>query len=122
MYSARHALLLLKQHDWAGAIAVLATHGVNTNPANFQLYRDVVLEVLAVDMHHRQQQAELQCRYELQHVLGCILSRWTIPCKVVSMAGEFSQITTGHVLSPPVWHFSAMLQGFTLILLAVPVC
>jgi hypothetical protein len=62
VYSARHALLLLKQHDWAGAIAVLATHGVNTNPANFQLYRDVVLEVLAADMHHRQHQAELQSR------------------------------------------------------------
>lgn len=64
-YSARHALLLLKQHDWAGAVAVLAVHGVNTNQANFQLYRDVALEVLAADMHHRQQQAELQARQVL---------------------------------------------------------
>lgn len=61
-YSARHALLLLKQHDWAAAAAVLATHGVNTNAANFQLYRDVVLEVLSADMHHRQPQAELHAR------------------------------------------------------------
>lgn len=61
-YSARHALLLLKQHDWAGAVAVLAAHGVNSNPENFQLYRDVVLEALAADMQHRQHTAELQAR------------------------------------------------------------
>ena len=61
-YAARHAQLLLKQHDWAAAAAVLATHGVNSSPANFQLYRDVVLEVLAADMQQRQPQAELHAK------------------------------------------------------------
>lgn len=61
-YAARHAQLLLKQGDWASAVAVLAVHGVNTNPANFQLYRDVVLEVLAADLHTRQRATEQQAR------------------------------------------------------------
>lgn len=61
-YAARHALLLLKQHDWSAAVAVLAAHGVDSNPANFQLYRDVVLEVLAANMHQRQHQAEAQAK------------------------------------------------------------
>lgn len=61
-YAARHAQLLLKQGDWASAAAVLAVHGVNTNPANFQLYRDVVLEVLAADLHTRQRATEQKAR------------------------------------------------------------
>jgi hypothetical protein len=41
---------------------VLAEHGVNSNPANFELYREVVLEVLAANMQQRQPAAEEHAR------------------------------------------------------------
>jgi hypothetical protein len=42
---------------------VLAEHGVSSNPANFELYREVVLEVLAANMQQRQQAAEEHARW-----------------------------------------------------------
>jgi hypothetical protein len=53
---------------------VLAEHGVNSNPANFELYREVVLEVLAANMQQRQQAAEEHARWvawQQHNVFAC---------------------------------------------------
>ncbi|WIA40104.1 hypothetical protein OEZ86_013511 [Tetradesmus obliquus] len=70
--AARHATLLFRQRDWPAAVAVLAEHGVSSSPGNFELYREVVLEVLAANMQQRQQAAEEHARemlYRLQQQL-----------------------------------------------------
>lgn len=56
--AARHASMLHRQQDWAGAVAILAQHGVNGNPAHFELYREVVLDVLGASQRQRQPAAE----------------------------------------------------------------
>eukprot|EP00878_Enallax_costatus_P044551 GHUV01053219.1.p1 GENE.GHUV01053219.1~~GHUV01053219.1.p1 ORF type:complete len:206 (+),score=75.58 GHUV01053219.1:877-1494(+) len=60
--AARHATVLFRQQDWPGAVAVLAQHGVSANPANFELYREVALEVLGANMQQRQPEAEDHAR------------------------------------------------------------
>lgn len=42
---------------------MLAQHGVSANPANFELYREVLLEVLGANMQQRQPEAEDQARW-----------------------------------------------------------
>lgn len=68
--AARHATLLFRQRDWPAAVAVLAEHGVSSSPGNFELYREVVLEVLAANMQQRQQAAEEHARWAAEGLFG----------------------------------------------------
>jgi hypothetical protein len=46
-YAAKCAVLKFKQKEYAAAAGVLAKYGTNADPANFEVYRGVSLEVRA---------------------------------------------------------------------------
>lgn len=61
-YAARHAQVLLRQHDFMAAAGVLAQHGVSPEPSHLQLYTDLTLELLGCGQGSRNAEGEAHLR------------------------------------------------------------
>jgi hypothetical protein len=65
-WSAKYALLKFKQKEFGEAAEVLSRNGISSDPANFDLYRGIALEVLGAAQHDRNEGAEAHLKEFLQ--------------------------------------------------------
>lgn len=56
--AARHARILLRQHDLSAAVSVLVRWGVGIDATAFETYRELALEVLGAILKDRDAQTE----------------------------------------------------------------
>lgn len=79
-YAAKHARMKFKQREFAEAALVLAKHGVQPDPNEFDLYRGIALHVLGFNHKERNEDAERAVR-DFLHELVVLLEEGGVGTK-----------------------------------------
>ncbi|GMH40827.1 hypothetical protein BSKO_08731 [Bryopsis sp. KO-2023] len=98
-YAAKHAKLKAKQQDFVAAASVLAEHGIDPHPGNFDMYKHVAKQILSFSEAERTEKAES----DLATVLHRLLESLEVTATIVGTGEkqEFEHLyQAAHLLSP----------------------